>query len=233
MSPSSVLNSLAGDDWFAALPAATRKEMLDCSERQYLQPGEMLFRQGDPPAGFYALLSGKLKMSTLSEEGREAILTILEPGTWFGEISLIDGEPRTHDATAIGRAEVLMMTPACFDHLMQSADFALAVAQMLAKRIRLLYGIVEDAHLRSARARVARRLVLLAIVRKSRRSEKLDIPVSQESLAMMLGMSRQSLSKELKFFEQAGLIRLGYRSVRIHLWKNLRPCVRKIKAGDK
>jgi CRP-like cAMP-binding protein len=46
-------------------------------------------------------------------------------------------------------------------------------------------------------------------------SEKLDIPVSQESLAMMLGMSRQSLSKELKFFEQAGLLRLGYRSVRI------------------
>ncbi len=216
MSASSVLNLLASDDWFAALPAATRKEMLDCSEKHYLQPGEMLFRQGDPPAGFYALLSGKLKMSTLSEDGREAILTILEPGTWFGEISLIDGKPRTHDATAIGRAEVLMMTPTCFDHLMQGADFALAVAQMLAKRIRLLYGIVEDAHLRSARARVARRLVLLANSEKEQgESEKTDIPVSQESLAMMLGMSRQSLSKELKFFEQAGLIRLGYRSIRI------------------
>ncbi|MBR7791274.1 Crp/Fnr family transcriptional regulator [Undibacterium sp. FT147W] len=223
MPPSSVLNSLAGDDWFAALPAATRKEMLDCSEKQYLQPGEMLFRQGDPPAGFYALLSGKLKMSTLSEDGREAILTILEPGTWFGEISLIDGKPRTHDATAIGRAEVLMMTPACFDHLMQGADFALAVAQMLAQRIRLLYGIVEDAHLRSARARVARRLVLLANSEKEQgESEKMEIPVSQESLAMMLGMSRQSLSKELKFFEHAELIRLGYRSIRISSLDKLR-----------
>jgi DNA-binding transcriptional regulator LsrR (DeoR family) len=58
----------------------------------------------------------------------------------------------------------------------------------------------------------------------------LDIPVSQESLAMMLGMSRQSLSKELKFFEQAGLIRLGYRSVRILSLDKLRPCVKKIKA---
>jgi len=216
MPPSSMLNLLAADDWFTALPSATRKEMMECYEKQHLQPGEMLFRQGDAPAGFYALLSGKLKMSTLSEDGREAILTILEPGTWFGEISLIDGKPRTHDATAIGHAEVLIMTPARFDHLMQGADFALAVAQMLAKRIRLLYGIVEDAHLRSARARVARRLVLLVNSEKEQRGpDQMDIPVTQESLAMMLGMSRQSLSKELKFFENAALIKLAYRHIRI------------------
>ena len=64
-----------------------------------LRPGEMLFRQGDAPGGFYGLLGGLLKISSLREDGREAILVVLEAGNWIGEISLMDGEPRTHDGS--------------------------------------------------------------------------------------------------------------------------------------
>jgi len=159
----------------------------------------------------YGLVSGTLKMSSLREDGREAILAVLEPGIWFGEISLIDDLPRTHDATAVGPVEVLVLPRAAFDALMELALFARAVAQLMAGRIRLLYGIVEDATLRSTRARIARRLLLLARGDVTLSPLKRPrVPVSQEGLAMMLGISRQTLSKELRLLADQGAIVLGY-----------------------
>ncbi|MFZ6638427.1 Crp/Fnr family transcriptional regulator [Undibacterium sp. TC4M20W] len=206
---------LLADSWFASLPLADRKTMLAACEHLRLRPGEMLFRQGDEPHGFYALLSGSVKMSTLSAEGREAILIFLEAATWFGEISLIDDQPRTHDATALTEVELLVLDPQVFRSLMQRNSFAAAIARMLARRIRLLYGIVEDASLRSVRARVARRLLLLAEVASRQEDGHAIVPVTQEALAMMLGMTRQTLSKELSFFRQHGLIRLAYGKIEI------------------
>ncbi|BBB64418.1 transcriptional regulator [Undibacterium sp. YM2] len=209
------MSILLADPWFASLPVADRKTMLASCEHLRLRPGEMLFRQGDQPNGFYALLSGTVKMSTLSAEGREAILIFLDAATWFGEISLIDGEPRTHDATALSEVELLVLEPPVFNILMQRNSFANAITRMLAKRIRLLYGIVEDAGLRSVRARVARRLLLLAEVANRQQDGHALVTVTQEALAMMLGMTRQTLSKELQFFRQHDLIRLAYGSIEI------------------
>ena len=136
---------------------------------------------------------------------------MLEAGTWFGEISLIDGQPRTHDATALGQVEVLQLPRQAFDALMGQAVFARAVAALLAGRIRLLYGVVEDAALRSTRARVARRLLLLAHGDAAGTAQqRARVPVSQEGLAMMLGISRQTLSKELRRLADDGVIELGY-----------------------
>jgi CRP-like cAMP-binding protein len=205
------LTHLSVNPWFAALPLAERKIMLSASELVRLRPGEMLFRQGDAPGGLYALVQGVLKMSTLSEDGKEAILVVLEAGTWFGEISLIDNQPRTHDATALGAAEVLVLPRAVFDMLMTRNVFARAIATMLAARVRLLYGIVEDATLRSTRARIASRLLLLARGDATMSSNiRPRVPVSQESLAMMLGITRQTLSRELKLLVQQDTIQLGY-----------------------
>lgn len=206
-----LLASLSTNSWFGALPLAERELMVGQAELVRLRPGEMLFRQGDPPSDFYALVSGTLKVSTLREDGREAILAVLEAGIWFGEISLIDDLPRTHDATAVGKVVVLALPRAAFDALMERTVFARAIAALLAGRIRLLYGIVEDATLRSTRARIARRLLLLArgdaTLSPLRRPR---VPVSQEGLAMMLGITRQTLSKELRLLANDGVITLGY-----------------------
>ncbi|MCU6433967.1 Crp/Fnr family transcriptional regulator [Undibacterium sp. Jales W-56] len=211
-----LMPQLSAHPWFGSLPLRDRKVMLNSVELLRLRPGEMLFRQGDAPGGLYALLTGTLKMSTLSEDGKEAILVVLESGTWFGEISLIDQQPRTHDATALGAAEVLVLPNNVFQMLMQRTAFSQAIARMLAGRIRLLYGIVEDATLRSTRARIARRLLLLAHGDASlSNSARPRVPVSQEALAMMLGITRQTLSKELKLLVKQGIISLGYRSIEI------------------
>ena len=215
-----LLSQLSANPWFAALPAADRKALVAACERVHLAAGEMLFRQGDvvPPGqgAFYGVLRGGIKASSLREDGKEAILVVLEAGNWFGEISLIDGQPRTHDATAVGDTEVLALPRPAFDRMMQRPPFALAACRLLAGRVRSLYGMVEDATLRSTRARVARRLLLLARGDATQaRDARPVVPVSQEALAMMLGVSRQTLSKELQQLAREGTIELGYGRIAI------------------
>jgi CRP/FNR family transcriptional regulator, cyclic AMP receptor protein len=219
-STAELLARLSANPWFGALPLRERRAVLAASERVRLHPGAMLFRQGDkvPPGqgAFYGLVSGAIKISTLREDGKEAILVVLEAGNWFGEISLIDQLPRTHDATALGPVEVVALPRAAFDALMKRDAFAQAICRMLAARTRSLYGMVEDATLRSTRARVARRLLLLARGDATQaRDARPEVPVSQEALAMMLGITRQTLSKELKALVAGGAIALGYRSIAI------------------
>ncbi len=218
-----LLAGLSANPWFASLEKEVRERMVAQAEPVRLRRGEMLFRQGDSPTGFYGLVRGTLKMSTLREDGKEAILAVIEAGIWFGEISLIDDQPRTHDATAVGDVEVLLLPRPAFDKLMERADFARAIATLLAGRIRLLYGIVEDATLRSTRARVARRLLLLAHGDATMSPQmRARVPVSQEGLAMMLGITRQTLSKELRMLADRGIVELGYGYIEVVSTEGLR-----------
>lgn len=157
------------------------------------------------------MVSGSFKVSTLREDGKEGILAVVEAGNWFGETSLFDGLPRPHDVTALAAAEVLVVGGPAFEGLMRSPAFARAMSVLLSARVRLLYGLVEDAMLRSISTRVARRL--LALTRGDvtlAHDARWVVPVSQEALAMMLGVTRQTLSKELKTLARDGVIALGY-----------------------
>ena len=219
-STAELLEALSANPWFGALPLRERRAMIAACETVRLHPGEMLFRQGDKVApghgAFYGLVKGSFKISSLREDGKEAILVVLEAGNWFGEISLIDQQPRTHDATALGPAEVLALPRRAFDELMKKPLFSQAICRMMAARMRSLYGMVEDATLRSTRARVARRLLLLARGDATQaRDSRAVVPVSQEALAMMLGITRQTLSKELKALAAAGAVTLGYGRIAI------------------
>jgi CRP/FNR family transcriptional regulator, cyclic AMP receptor protein len=206
---------LRQNPWFSGLPTGLQYGLIAASETRRLRDGEMLFRQGDalPEDGgvFFAVLDGNLKFSNLREDGREAILAVLEPGNWFGEITLLDRLPRTHDATALGPSQVLALPRDAFNRLMLDSVFSQAVCRLLAGRLRLLYGMLEDAAMRSTRARVARRLILLAYGGAAHDQEQRRVvSVSQESLAMMLGITRQTLSKELKSLAHSGALALGY-----------------------
>ena len=214
--PAQASPSMVANPWFATLTALDQQALLANAERLRLQPGEMLFRQGAVPGGFYGLLRGTLKISSLREDGREAILVLLESGNWIGEISLIDGDTRTHDATALNAAEVLVVAQPVFAALMSRASFALAIARLLTGRVRSLYSMVEDTTLRSTRARVARRLLLLARGDATLAVDaRASVPVSQEALAMMLGITRQTLSKELKALQALGAVSMRYKRIEI------------------
>lgn len=154
--------AMLANPWFGGLPKRNRQALLVAGERLQLRAGEMLYRQGDAPSGFFGVVSGSFKVSTLREDGKEGILAVMEAGNWFGEISLFDGLPRPHDVTALEAAEVLVVGQPAFEGLMRSHAFARAMSVLLSSRVRLLYGLVEDAMLRSISTRVARRLLALA-----------------------------------------------------------------------
>lgn len=206
---------MEGNPWFTSMPRAQRDALVGAAELIHLRRGAMVFRQGDPVhaagGGFYGLVAGTIKISSLRQDGREAILAVLEPGNWFGEITLIDGLPRTHDATALEALDLLVVPPEAFAQQMRDVVFANAMAAMLAARVRMLYGLTEDATLRSLRARVAHRLLVLArgdATQSVHLRRTLMLP--QEALAMMLGVTRQTLSKELNALARDKLISLGY-----------------------
>jgi CRP/FNR family transcriptional regulator, cyclic AMP receptor protein len=210
------LATVQANPWFASLNNALQVQLLSRSEPLQLGRGEMALRQHAEAHGFFVLLSGSLKASTLRADGREAILAVIDPGNWFGEISLLDGLPRTHDITALQPSSLLVVSAADFAALMQRSDFSRAISVLLAGRVRALYGLVEDATLRSTRARVARRLLLLARGDVTGASDvRATVPVSHEALAMMLGMTRQTLAKELKALVAAGAVALHYRRIDI------------------
>lgn len=210
-SKNEMLEIMSNNPWFAGLPLGERKAMVAAAEVVQVHAGEMLYRKGDPAGGFFGVLAGAFKVSTVGEDGREGILSVVEQGNWFGEAALLDGLARPHDATAVQDGEVLVIGPAAFARLMQRNAFARAMAGLLCSRVRALYGLVEDAMLRSTSTRVARRLLVLSRGDATMAPDaRASVAVSQEALAMMLGITRQTLSKELKALVRAGVLVLGY-----------------------
>ena len=217
---SGMYSVFADNPWFSSLCDADAKRLLDGATERVLKPGEMLFRQGDDvPAVtgfFYGLTRGTLKFSSLSVSGKEAILLIMEPGNWFGELSLVDHEPRLHDATALVESAVMEVTAARFSMLMQRASFSSSLSRLLVARTRALYGAIEHATLSSNRAKVAHRLLSMAqggatLSPKPRST----LFVSRELLSMMLGVSRPTLQKELKELALVGAVEMRYGRIQI------------------
>ena len=216
--PPDALGICASNPWFASLPALERSRLLAAARPLRCARGEMLFRYGDAvdmrsesQGGFYVLLHGVLKASTLNVEGREAIFVVLQPGNWFAELSVLDGTPRTHDVTAMEDSHLLNVPPTAFAGLMQRPTFARAITMLLAGRVRALYGLVQASTLHSTQGRIAYRLGRLAHgdATQAQASQR-SVTVSQEALSMMLGITRQTLSRELHALADAGLLRLRY-----------------------
>lgn len=206
-----LLTHMSSAPWFGILDLDDRKMLLADAMPLHLRIGEYVFRQGDRPNGFYAVVQGTLKGSTLLENGREAILGLLEPGIWFGEVSMIDGLPRSHDVVALGDSTVLRIGPEIFTNLLHRNSFARSIALLQAARTRSLYALIEDATLRSTRARIARQLQRLARADAAASGNAGHVVViTQEMLAMTLGITRQTLALELKEMVAGGIISIGY-----------------------
>lgn len=214
--PAALQRTLAASAWYGALPDGVRQAMVQRSSLLHLSSGQHLFHQGDLPRAWYGVLRGALLLPTLLEDGREHIMALMEAGNWVGESALIGMQPYLHGAVAQGRVELLALPREAFDELMGDAAFARAVAELVTWRYRLLFAALGDTALRSTRARIARRLLLLArgdvgVTIPPRRR----IPVSQQALASMLGVTRQTLNIELKRLAREGLLRLGYGGVEV------------------
>jgi CRP/FNR family cyclic AMP-dependent transcriptional regulator len=206
--------------WLEALPTDERDALLNAASILDLGQGEFVYRQGDviqsqSPA-FFGVASGLLKMSVLDFRGKEAVLAVIEPGNWVGEVAILSKAPREQSTTALTASKVFAVNAASFMKLMKRGAFAEGMATLLAGRLRRIQGIRGDLALLGLRERVARRLVMLVhgdFLHPSSCSG--SVTISQEILALLLGISRVTLSKELHALVAVGAIALHYGRIEI------------------
>ncbi|SOY97783.1 putative transcriptional regulator; CRP/Fnr family [Cupriavidus taiwanensis] len=204
--------------WFSQLPPALRQALLDDGSLRRLVAGETLFARGDRFDGLYCVASGTMQIHASGESGKAAVLGLLEPGTWFGEICLFDGLPRTHDARAASVATLWHVPRAALaQRLAQQPAWWQAFGQLLAAKTREAFHYVEEAQLLPPPARVARRLAAIAhgYGNLPDGSATRRVRIAQEQLAQMLGLSRQTVNHALRELEAHGLLRLQYGGIEL------------------
>jgi CRP-like cAMP-binding protein len=181
--------------------------------RRY-RDGELLAARGEPPEEWLACAKGAVRVSSTSISGKQITLTYVEPGIWFGDVSIFDGDRRTHDAYAHGDTTTLCVAKADFKKILSAhVELYEALLRLHARRIRQLYGLVEDLNTLPLRARLAKQLLHLVrsygIPSLSDGSEtRIGLQLAQEELAQLLGASRQRVNQELKSMERDSFIRI-------------------------
>jgi len=210
--------------WFRGLPPALQVWLLHNGQTRVLAAEERLFSRGDPPCGLYAVLQGAVRITGVSAEGREALLILMEPPHWFGEIALFDGLPRTHDAVADRRSLVLHVNQGALGRLVGEQPAAWhAFGLLLTQKMRLTFLAMEELALLPAPARLARRLLMIAQDYGDQHQDgRRLIAVRQEQLAMMLALSRQTTNQILRDLELRGVARLTRGEIEILDFEQLR-----------
>ncbi|MEO7742640.1 MAG: Crp/Fnr family transcriptional regulator [Usitatibacter sp.] len=183
------------------------------SERSYAKTAVVL-TEGEIGDSLYMIQSGKVKVVIGDEEGREIILKILGPGDFFGEMSMIDKEPRSASVTTIEPATLLVLTHAAFERCVEQAPrIAKVVMQILAHRVREADRKIGTLALMDVYGRVASTLLELAVPANGKLvvSEKL----SQQDIANMVGASREMVNRVLKDLTERGFISIESKSITI------------------
>ncbi len=207
---------LQGNPLMVGLPAELLDSLLARCKLRRLVDGEFLYRQGEAGDAMYGVLEGCIRLSNSSRDGRELLVMLVERGEWIGEVSLFDGEPRSHDAYAVGDTQLLVISRRDLDDLLDAQpQLYRYFVPMLCRKLRLALSFVESAALYSLSARLAQRLLDLQVRYGNRDGDVIDVHLPQEDLAKMLAVSRQAVSRELKRLEKAGLIAVAYGKVRI------------------
>jgi CRP-like cAMP-binding protein len=183
-----------------------------------LQPGAVLFEQGEESDGLYIVAEGIIRIYLTAGDGREATISLLEEGEMIGEIALLDGLPRSAGAAALTGARLIFIPhkPFC-DLLDASPRLSRQIMLMLCERLRAANSQVEQAIFHDLRYRLLVLLRQIAVIHG--RIEKdvaiVDLDVTQGMLAQMLGASREAVNKQLRTLAKEGRVVMDGRQIRV------------------
>jgi len=171
------------------------------------EKGETVHHKGDEASGYYGVLSGRIRVSSTSREGKNSTVHFFNQGDWFGEISLIDGLPRTHDAITTEPVQLIVVPKPVFESfLMNDTESLTFLAKCICQRLRMSFQFIEESTTQPLSSRLANRLLVL---------HPNTHQVSQQELAQMLGVSRQSISKQVLQWEEKGWVNIQYNGITI------------------
>ncbi|OGP85223.1 MAG: transcriptional regulator [Deltaproteobacteria bacterium RBG_16_58_17] len=201
-----VRGQLAGIPLFSGLSGEQYDALARIGVRRSSRKGERIFSEGDEGTGFYVVVTGRVKISKVSAEGKEQILHFFGPGESFGEVSVFTGQGFPADAVAAAQTALLFFPRTSFTALIRN-DPALALNMLaqLSQRLRQFAGLIEDLSLKEVPERLAKYLLYLSGRDGDARAAELD--VSKGQLASLLGTIPETLSRILTKMNRRGLIR--------------------------
>ncbi|WP_375411904.1 Crp/Fnr family transcriptional regulator [uncultured Bradyrhizobium sp.] len=178
-----------------------------------LKRGATIFSKGDTGNSLYAVISGTVKISSSSAEGRSAILNLIGAGEVFGEVALLDGLERTTDAIANSDCEIFVIDRREFIPFVRSQPaLAMKFIELLCARVRWTSEQVEHVILQHLPGRLASALIRLT--EKHRLSSTARaIAITQQEISEMVGMSRESINKQLRSWESRNWVRLEHGAI--------------------
>jgi CRP-like cAMP-binding protein len=192
---------------FGQLPAAAIEHLGSYMQRRKLARGSTIFEKDDPGTGMMGILSGSVKISVPSADGRDIVLNIMHEGDIFGEIALLDGHPRTADAIAMTDCELMVIERRDFIPFLRSQpELAIEIIKMLCSRLRRTTDQVQDLSFLNLPTRLAKALLRLSDPQASHPSRK--IAITQREISQIIGRSRESTNKQLSVWAKRGWIRL-------------------------
>lgn len=170
--------------------------------------GTTIFAKGDPGTSLFAVCSGTVKISNQSPDGKNAVFNLINIGDIFGEIALLDGQPRTAEALALSDCELMVIDRRDFVPLVKSRpEIALKLIEVLCGRLRRTSEQVEDVIFLDLPTRLAKTLLWLSR-RSSPSSQGGKVMITQREMGQIIGMSRESTNKQLRMWEEKKWVRL-------------------------
>ena len=210
---SSKLSVLRKHPIFADLEPEAFEQLCRYAKHSTLKRGTTLFSKGDPGHSLYAVISGTVKMSNSSPDGRNAILNIVGPGEIFGEIALLDGQDRSTDAIANSNCELFVIDRREFIPFVKAQPaLAMKFIELLCERLRSTSDQVEQIILQNLPGRLASALLRLSEKHNSAAQDR-TIAITQQEISEMVGMTRESINKQLRAWAGRDWVRLEHGAI--------------------
>jgi CRP/FNR family cyclic AMP-dependent transcriptional regulator len=203
---------LAESNLFGDLPPADRQRIVELCTRKKLSAKQVVFHQGELGREMFVVVSGKLKVSVTSEEGKELSFFILHKNDIFGELALLDGERRSATVSAIGPCELLVLHHTDFKQLLKQYQLiGLKLLSILAGRVRATTSLYESSVFIEIPGRLASKLLELGVDHGTDCDDgiQIDLKLSQYELGTLINASRESVNKQLKTWESQGIIKIN------------------------
>jgi len=203
----------------ARLPEAELRALASRGRVRSYPPGAIIFREGGPGDSLHVVVEGSVRIVVLSATGEEATVALLGPGEFVGDLALLDGRPRSASAIASLPTKTLVVTRGDFKQwLSEQPRAALALLETLSLRVRRTDEALTDLAFLDLPQRLAKRLLNLAASQAQAGARPVPpagvrLRITQSELASMLGVSRESVNKQLNQFARQGWIALGRASV--------------------
>jgi CRP/FNR family transcriptional regulator, cyclic AMP receptor protein len=204
---------------FADLAEEDIRDLMAVAKRRTFRSGEVIFHREDSGQVLYIVKEGKVKICLISPEGQEITLAVFGKGECFGELTMLDGLPRSADAVALERVECYTLQRSDFHKaIIKNPKIAIQVLESLSKRLRTTDEMVEDLIFLDVYGRVAKKLLELSDMHGTKVDNgiRIDVRLTQQELASMVGASRESVNKVMGYFTDKNFISTDKHRITLH-----------------